>query len=1528
MDFAKCNANAILRKSGFHSVFNTEISPPLHIISFCFIVITLLLPISALGGEKLRCITHPTFLSGYCVVVTKPAEELFKELCSIAGGFPSDGNTYGLYGYGTCNWHEGGTHGFRFKNYFDRIVYDEIITDDNGHSCTSDGNPINFTTGNKFQAETDFKAKGKHALRFIRYYNSQSTSQYKTTLGAQWRHNFDYSLTSYSTMSVVTYTPDGKSRLWSSKTGSVTLRQQVLDHYHNHHDGDVPLYENKAGEPKTYTSSAEPGAFLIQTTEGWELVKAVGQVEKYSSAGKITLITTQEGFTKHFFYNENNLLSEVQDHFGNRLIFTYNIDSNIESLTLSDTTVIHYQYDGNLLTAVIYPDSTPTDGSDNPRKQYLYENVQYPNALTGITDENGNRSATWGYSLFERANSSEHADGTDRYTFTYNGLDSTTGKRSTTVTNPLGKETTYYYQKINGKNRVTDVEGHPSQNCAGANKSNIYDGSGFLTSKTDWNGHITNYQRDAKGHEISRIEAVGTPEEETITTERTDYGLPIVVTKSGKATAYTYGAKNQILTQTVTDATTNESRTTTYTYNTFGLMVSRDGPRTDVQDITHYSYDNQGNLATVINALGHASTIVSYDGAGRPLELEDPNTLRSQLEYDARGRLASQTTAGASTRYQYDAVGNVTRITQPSGVYLAYGYDSANRLTGITDSLSNSINYTLDAAGNRTQEQIHDNIGALTRTRQMIYDELSRLLDNIGASGQTTHYTYDANGNPLTVTDPLNQVTQNSYDALNRLTQSMDPLGATTQYGYDALDNLTSVTDPRLLTTSYSYNAFGDLLSQTSPDTGTTTFTYDAAGNRLSQTDARGITSTYSYDALNRLIGTQYPDSSLNVSYSYDQGALGIGRLTGMQDAVGNTRYSYDERGNRITESRQSGSLTTVTHYTYDVSGNLMGMTYPSGRKVEYERDAAGQIIQVTTTYDNQTEIVADNLTYLPFGPLRQLTYGNGLQQNRSYDQDYRLTQQETAGLRSHDYEFDLSGNITRITDNQNIDIGQILGYDELNRLTQADGGYGAILYSYDSVGNRLSHIKDGALEEYTYAADSQQLLDITGVNPENRSYDAAGNSLQVNGASLTYNDANRLSQAVKGNITASYHHNGKGERGSKTINGTTIHFIYNQSGQLIAELNGSGDTQREFIYLNGQPIVLANIGGETPPGTLNLNQHPILSYGGSQDISGEANVSADGITLTVTGNGWKKIAYSYTLTENTVLEFDFQSSAQGEIHGIGFDTDASIDNTKTFRLYGTQNWGISNFATYTGTGTVHYRIPVGQFYTGNFHWLFFVNDHDVSSPTGESRFSNIQVYEDGATQPPTITAGGLYYIHNDHLGTPQIMTDDTGTVVWQGDYQPFGQVQASINTVENPLRFPGQYFDKETGLHYNYFRTYDPATGRYITSDPIGIDGGLNTYLYAYANPLKYVDPTGEAGVLLLLPYVPPLIPIIVDVATAAAAAWALCRSDDDEEERDKGCEAIRQSILADCAAMTGTARMKCLFAAEDAYNQCMNER
>lgn len=436
--------------------------------------------------------------------------------------------------------------------------------------------------------------------------------------------------------------------------------------------------------------------------------------------------------------------------------------------------------------------------------------------------------------------------------------------------------------------------------------------------------------------------------------------------------------------------------TTSYTYNGLGLVETIDGPRVDLSDITTFGYDAQGNRTSITNALGHVTQITAHDASGRPLTIVDPNGVTTQLTYDPRGRLLTRITDGQTTTMDYDGVGNITRITQPNGSYINYEYDASHRLVAISDNLGNRIQYTLDNAGNRTQEQVFDQSNALRRSHSNTFDELSRMIKDIGAAYQTSTFSYDPNGNRTEQIDPNNNTTTQAFDALNRLTQITDAKSGNTNYGYDAQDNLTSVTDPRGNTTSYTYDTLGNVLTQQSPDTGTSTFTYDEAGNRISSTDARDITVNYSYDALNRIISTQYPsDSNQDVTYTYDETDVtnGIGRLTRVVDATGTTRYHYDKRGNTIKVVTSLGGHAKTTQYAYDVADNLIRVIYPSGRVVDYtDTNNDNKIDNVVLDDQGNIEVLVDDIEYLPFGARTSMLFGNGLIQTFNYDLDYRLS--------------------------------------------------------------------------------------------------------------------------------------------------------------------------------------------------------------------------------------------------------------------------------------------------------------------------------------------------------------------------------------------------------------------------------------------------------------------------------------------------------------------------------------------------------
>ncbi|MEG3792724.1 hypothetical protein V1318_21615, partial [Lysobacter sp. CCNWLW3] len=387
----------------------------------------------------------------------------------------------------------------------------------------------------------------------------------------------------------------------------------------------------------------------------------------------------------------------------------------------------------------------------------------------------------------------------------------------------------------------------------------------------------------------------------------------------------------------------------------------------------------------------------------------------------------------------------------------------------------NQIVYTLDNAGQRTQEDTKDSSGTLLRTLSRVYNQLGQLKTGKDAYNHATGYVYDVGGNLDTVTDALSTVTDNTYDPLGRLVKTLQDtagINAQTQFQYDALDRLTQVTDPKGLNTQYQYNGLGDLTQLTSPDTGITGYTYDSAGNRKTQTDARNETATYSYDALNRVVGIAYSDTSLNVAYTYDTPqavcqtgeTFSAGRMTRMDDGSGNTRYCYDRRGNVVRKVQTTNGQVFTLVYGYTLANQLSSVTYPSGMRVDYTHNALGQPSGATVTQPGQApQVLLTSVTYYPFGPAAELEYGDGRRLKRTHNQNYQPGVIEDVGPDglSLGYEFDAVGNLIKLRKgDQSEPPLRAYAYDRLGRLTETrDGTTNALLqgYTYDATGNRTS---------------------------------------------------------------------------------------------------------------------------------------------------------------------------------------------------------------------------------------------------------------------------------------------------------------------------------------------------------------------------------------------------------------------------------------------------------------------------------------
>ena len=1135
-------------------------------------------------------------------------------------------------------------------------------------------------------------------------YNSKPSS-IGTSFGKGWQHSFERQLwlLQLPNQKIWVTRPTGVTQLFT-RSGSRWLP-----------DHDI-------------ADSLEQLTDVSGNTTGWQyVVGSDSSIETYSASGRLLSIADRSGRTQTLAYDlpvasggddDPDTLDAVVDDAGRTLRFTYDAQKRIATVVDPAGGVIAYGYDpvGNLVS-VTYP--------DGHAKTYHYNEPAHtggadlPHALTGITDENGDRFATYAYDASGRAVSTAHAGGADSHTLSY-------GPAATTVTDPLGTQRVYGFTTVLGVVKSTGVSQPGGSGCGAASSSVAYDANGNVAARTDFNGHTTCYAYDlTRNLETARLEglaqgiacpadlAAHTPApnsaERTILTRwHATFRLPTKVTEAGRETTTVYDSRGNVVSRTVKDTATGQTRTwtTAYTYHPTvpGVLVQKieDGPRTDVADLTTTDYHAidaactgghfgcRGQIERITNALGHITAYDAYDPHGRLTRRTDPNGLVTTLAYTPRGWLKTRTVGTETTAFDYDAAGQLVKLTRPDASYVQFEYDPAHRLTAIVAQDGSRLAYTLDNAGNRIHEAITaPGGGAALYSRSRTFDALGRLWQDIGAYNQTVTHQYDAKGN-LTQTDgartDVADLTAHGYDPLDRLVQTLNADGGVEQIQPNALDQTARVVDPAGQATVYTHNAFGDVVQTQSADTGITTRTFDGAGNTKTETDARNVTVSYTWDALNRLTKKESSQSGAPV-YQYFYDDCGKGRLCWIQrNGSFHLYFSYDLHGRQIYQLSAIDNWYFGT-YSYRPGGQIETVTYPSGRTVTYGYDVQGRINQVKTRKspaDPET-VLANNFSYYyPFADALSFTYGNGNWAYQSRDPDYRpWVRLDGTYLKFHIY--DESGNVKQINDINNTIV--TYAYDAAGRLVSAldtaSGSFGSLAWSYDPNGNRQSETLNAGATPYAYSPPNW-LHQKGGVT---RSKTPSGNTAGIGGqVSFAYDGYNRLSTSTTAAETTTYTYNALGQRTKKANqNGLTTVFHYGTNGELLYERDQAGNT-KEYVWLDGRPI-------------------------------------------------------------------------------------ARVDNSTE-----------------------------------------------------------------------------IYYYHVDHLGAPQSMTDDAGSLVWKASYEPFGKANVTTSTVENNLRLPGQYFDRETGLHYNYFRDYDPTTGRYIEADPIGLEGGLNIYGYANQNPLRLTDPLGLA--------------------------------------------------------------------------------
>ena len=598
---------------------------------------------------------------------------------------------------------------------------------------------------------------------------------------------------------------------------------------------------------------------------------------------------------------------------------------------------------------------------------------------------------------------------------------------------------------------------------------------------------------------------------------------------------------------------------------------------------TYNSYDANGRVLQMTDPNGLV-TNMTYWPRGWLQTRTTPDGEGTGYTYDGVGQLTKVSlldTSGTYIEYQYDNAHRLIKINDNL---------NANWIEYVLDNMGNRIEEKTIYVGSLAKK-LKREIDALNRIKTETLLPVLPAAGMLDPAGDVTSYAYDNQGNLKTITDPKGRVTTNNYDALNRLIQMIDPLGAAsvpvkaTNYTYNALDQLTKITDPRGLDTNYNLDALGNLNALVSPDTGTTSNSaFDLSGNLKTSTDARGKTANYTYDGLNRIKTVAYAqNAALNVTYTYDSNVISTvekcgagrkGQVCKIEDSSGKTEYVYDLHGRVTEEKRTIGTKVFTVGYAYAKS-RLSQMTYPGGMVVAPAYLTNGRIAGLTRTFGGITTAIVKNTDYFPFGPISYVQFGDNKVYSRTFDGVGRIKTYTLPGD-TQTLTYSAAGEIEGIASSSAPTTNKVITYDAGSRLKDFTAASITKTYEYDLTGNRNKLTDNGVVSTFNIATNSNWLSSVAGANAVSFVPDLAGN-LATKGANTFAHDERGRLASVTGPAGGpfTYTINALGQRVSKTGGGQTTYFGYDLQGKLIGEYNTAGAPIQETIWLYDLPVAV-----------------------------------------------------------------------------------------------------------------------------------------------------------------------------------------------------------------------------------------------------------------------------------------------------------------------------------------------------------------
>jgi RHS repeat-associated protein len=759
--------------------------------------------------------------------------------------------------------------------------------------------------------------------------------------------------------------------------------------------------------------------------------------------------------------------------------------------------------------------------------------------------------------------------------------------RLETVTDDTGRKLTFAYNAEGEVESVKDPMGHTVKYTyeAGNLKSVTqpgeaslrwqfkYDSSHELTSVTDGRSHTTTIK-----YESRQVVSETDPLSRTYKWKyEGSLGWPsetVITEPNGSITHEHFNAAGQ-LTEVTHAFGTAIASTSEYKYDSKDDLIAMVDP--DKHE-TKYTYNESGDRTSEKNAAGNEAKW-TYDSTHHVLTSTTPDGETATIKRDSHGNpeVIERPAPGATTqttRYTYDAHGDVESMEDPLKRVTKYEYDSYGDKSAEIDPAGDKQTWTYNEDSQEissvTDRGNVEGAEASKYTVKTERDSQGRAITNTDPLGHATKYTYDGDGNLETVTDPLGHKTKYVYDADNELTKTEEPKLTTTETGYDSAGAVTSQTDGNKNTTKYVRNLLEQVTEVIDPKERKTLKEYDPAGNLKTVTDPAKRVTTYTYDAANRLKEITYSDGKTpTVKYEYS----GDGKVTRMTDGTGETVNTYDQL-DRLTES-QNGHKETIG-YEYDLANELTKLTYPNGKAITLAYDKASRLEKVTDWLGNVTKF-----TYNADSEINKTTFPSMTSDEDTYAYNEADQMSEVKMLKGAETLASLA--YTRDTD------GQLKGitskglpgeekpayeYDTNNRLTKG----AASAYGYDSANNptklgtgtytydKADQLETGPSLKYEYNSSGQRTKTTpTGGSATTYGYDQAGNLISIE----------RPKEGEKAAINDTYTYDGNSTRASQTVSGTTTYLAWDMSEPLPLLL---ADGISSYIYgPGGLPIEQIN---------------------------------------------------------------------------------------------------------------------------------------------------------------------------------------------------------------------------------------------------------------------------------------------------------------------------------------------------------------